>query len=572
MSISHSLGHRWVLLSRGAQLCILFCWLWICVSVSTAALAEPSSWKFQLLYLGVFGLALVRPVLGLGVFFVFMPWLGGSQPGNPHTIRFIILLAGLSLGLGLRMFYLTLMRRQLASIAWSNPLVFAVFVYWLVALFSLSSVVPTPLLWGFFSLEPGLARELIGMSEGHPLYPWVSFLMLTLSGFVFYYWVGFLRAETKASCYLMTAILLGMLLTVTLGIFDYYDFINLKSIRPADFEAVNGVNYRFEHLNSVFGNPSWTAQYLVLCAPSLLAFLFLGLRRSAAMPLMILAMVLTEFCIILIYQRGGWLSYPLTLVVIWFCIYVLNADSASQAGVWQGLRRAWLKIALSLPITVAVSLFLVYQIAQLQPAYRQQVEGFVARAESIKNVNDRLAFWAPTSKLLSLHPLLGGGIDSYTHQYEKAFMFEGHPCVHDDPLTTDARGSAHNLYFQTLVGKGVVGLLSLFGVMVAALSLAWRGVFQGVLSNTLVAENRQRAIMLMVGFAYTLALAIYGNVGEIFYSPVNTLVFFAMYAATACAGYNLIRISLKMRCLILSIIIGLLGIHVYLELLNNPSC
>ena len=44
-------------------------------------------------------------------------------------------------------------------------------------------------------------------------------------------------------------------------------------------------------------------------------------------------MSLTEFTLILAYQRGGWISYPLTLLVVWFCIYVLDEDEQSAAEV-----------------------------------------------------------------------------------------------------------------------------------------------------------------------------------------------------------------------------------------------
>lgn len=183
-------------------------------------------------------------------------------------------------------------------------------------------------------------------------------------------------------------------MTILLGLMDYYDAINLNLIRPWYFLVAGGENYRFQHLTSVFGNPGWYAQYLVLGAPSLLYILSLNLKKEYKLIVLIFLMVITEYTIILIYQRGGWLSYPITLLIIWFCIYIFDDGRDRFDFKSSAFKRASIKIALSLPITIAISLSVIYFISKGQPESRQQLAGFVERAESIKNAGDRLMFFS----------------------------------------------------------------------------------------------------------------------------------------------------------------------------------
>jgi O-antigen ligase len=358
--------------------------------------------------------------------------------------------------------------------------------------------------------------------------------------------------------------LFSLMVTVILGLLDYYDVINLNSIRPWYFLPSFGENYRFEHLTSVFGNPGWYAQYLVLGAPALLTILVLKWRIKWRITLLIGLMVITEFCIILIYQRGGWVSYPLTLIIIWFCVYVLDSEEGNFAGYMQAIKGSFLKIVITLPLTIAISLSLVYFTARTQPENRQQLSGFAQRAESITNFNDRFKYWEPAFLMASLHPLFGPGLESFASQYERLYVAPGHQYVQTPKYDVKPfYGSAHNLYFQAAAGKGYLGLLSLFGIFTAVLALVWRGIFSPF-PNSPVLSQPQR-LLLMMTLAYTCALAIYGNVGEIFYSPIGYIPFVLFYAGTIAAVPPAFHLSRRFRAWVL----GLLGLafiaHIYLE-------
>lgn len=539
---------------------------WMCVCLSAGVLLDPSGW-FRLMYLALLVLAVVKPALGIGLFLVFMPWIGGSQPGDIYTIRFVLLLCGLSLGTIINSVWRVLVRGYVFEAPKENPMVFAFLVYWIVTAFSLTSVHPNSMLWALGSFNPDLSKDFMGLNEGFELYPWVSFVTLSLVTWLFIFLFNLFKTEPSLRRLMLLCLGGGALLSIFAGILDYFDFIDLAFVRVG-----GGERFRYIRLTAMFGNPTWYAQYVTICAPALLSVMLLSWKKSLSVTFMLIAMVITEFCIILINQRGGWLSYPLTIVVVWFCVYALDSDKAGKQRLWSSLKKSWAKITVTLPLTLVLSFSIIYLVAQFDTNGKHKVLGFVDRAQTITNANDRLAYFEPTVKLLRLHPIFGGGVDAFRHQYEKAFMVEGHRCQHDDPFTASRRGSAHNLYFQTLVGKGIVGLLSLLGLIVSAVFLCWRGVFAMSVSVRECGVTREQKISLMAGFAFALALAIYSNVGEIFYAPVNYMVLALFFAVGASAGDGLVKLNRWLTWFVCSILVCLLALHIYFERFAVFAC
>jgi O-antigen ligase len=292
--------------------------------------------------------------------------------------------------------------------------------------------------------------------------------------------------------------------------------------------------------------------------------LALNWKRKWKITILVCLMVITEFCIILIYQRGGWLSYPLTLIIIWFCVYILDSDSKDFSFHIRAMRSSLLKIVITLPVTIAISLSLVYLTTQDQTDSRQQLSSFTERAGSITNANDRIKYWEPAFLMARLHTLFGPGVESFSSQYEKIYIAPGH--LYSQTPKYDIApyyGSSHNLYFQALAGKGFLGLLSLFGVMLAAITLVWRGIFAASASR--LALSQPQRLLLMMTLAYTCALAIYGNVGEIFYSPIGYILFVLFFAASIGGVPPTYELSRRFRSAVLMFIAIAFVIHLYLE-------
>lgn len=522
---------------------------------------------FQCLCIALFAVCLISPLWGIGFFLILLPFFGGSKPQDEHTVRFLTLLSSVVLAISLCLISKSNWSNNETKNYFSSPLAFALLVYWLVAALSLTTIAPNEIVFSIFFLNSELTRQFLNLSESSSIFSYLAFFELTLSLILGFLIVN-LAQTTEKILFLMRVFLAGLLLTVFLGLLDYYDVINLNYIRPWYFLGSFGVNYRFEHLTSVFGNPGWYAQYLVLGAPALLAVLALDWNKRLKMAILIGLMVTTEFCIILIYQRGGWVSYPLTLVIIWFCIYFIDGDIDHLPRSIQAIKRSFLKILITLPITLAISISLVYFTARTQPESRQQLTGFAQRAESITNVNDRAKYWEPAFLMARLHPLFGPGVESFSSQYEKLYLAPGHEYVQTPKYDVMPHyGSAHNLYFQTLAGKGFLGLLSLFGVFFATFSIVWRGIFSPPSSAAMLSQ--QQRLILMMTLAYTCALAIYGNVGEIFYSPSGYISFALFFSASIAVVPPPYHLSKHFRVWVLGALACAFMIHLYWEYGGN---
>ena len=108
-----------------------------------------------------------------------------------------------------------------------------------------------------------------------------------------------------------------------------------------------------------------------------------------------------------------------------------------------------------------------------------------------------------------------------------------------------------------------MGLFSLFGVFLAVLTLVWRGIFSSLAPE--VALSQPQRILLMMTLAYICALAIYGNVGEIFFSPSGYVSFVLFFAANLAAVPPTYQLSRRFRGWVFSLLACAFLAHLYWE-------
>jgi hypothetical protein len=508
---------------------LLFAFSWILFCVSTVILVEPSLLiKGFIVVLCL--MTLWRPAWGIGLFLVTMPLYGGSKPGDFHTIHFIEILTFLDLSLSLRLLIHVCKNNKIISVRLQNPLVFVIFVYWLIALLSLSTVCPSSQIRALIWPEPLEAYSFIGLTEEAYMYSWHSWFILTeslLLGIALY---NIPTSNKNWSMRWVYCLLAGLVASLVLGVLDFYSLIDLTAVRPAFHLKDYGPAYRHQRLSSVFGNPGWYAQFVTLATPAVLAILSIPLRRRSLLFVMIGLMALTEFTLILAYQRGGWISYPLTLLVVWFCIYVFDAEHQSTAEIRAKTKSAIKKILISVPVTIIISVSLIYIIGKNTTTEYNKVDTYLERAKGMQNTQDRLAYWVPTSAITKLNPILGAGNESYSFQFTGLYLGKDAPYALTEKENMIMAGSAHNLYFQTLAGKGWLGLVSLLALMLVSIRISWTLTFSQGKSPALIPLSNNQRLLVMMGFTYTMALMIYSNVGEIFYVPINYIVFVLFYA------------------------------------------
>ena len=507
---------------------------WLLFNLSAALWVTPSA-LVKALSAGLFFLTLYRPALGIGVFLVLMPIYGGSKPGDAHTIHFLELLTVLNLGLCLYFLLQVFRAKQSLTLQLGHPIVFTVAIYGFVALLSLSTVTPDGQLLFLLWPDPLGAYSFLAMNEVYKAYSWQAWLVLCQSLLLGFFMYNLSTTNRSLAMRWTFCVLAGLMLTLVLGILDFYDLINLSRIRPGFALEEYGDAQRHLRLSSLFGNPGWYAQFVTLATPAVLCILTLSISKRAKFAVLISIMTLTEFTLILAFQRGGWLSYPLTLLVVWFCIYVLDDDKQSAAEVIAKAKGAFRKILISIPITIVLTLSLLYGFSRLAPNMVPNTDSYIARGADIAKAQDRLIFLQPMTIIFKEHPILGSGNESYGYQFHHLFRAEN--ARFNDPRYSVAgildAGTAHNMYFQALAGKGLIGLISLLAVLWVSIAVCWSLAFRNPAGGGGAGEARlssQQRLILMMGLSFTVALAIYGNVGEMFYTPVNYILFVFFYA------------------------------------------
>jgi hypothetical protein len=491
-------------------------------------------------------LGFFAPQIGCALGLFVLP-LGGNRPGTTQALLAILTGASLFLGMAARGFGSR--RERLSSISnqeLHNPLIFSGLLY---AIFSAGSLVSIPVTHVLDDLRNVSGREnfaamalslysLLFTSEHTLLY---SFLSVYYTALAFLLGLAVYRlcvADSKRlPKILLGGAFLGLLASLLIGVLDYYGIVDLQWLRALD-PIVNPGRKQFR-LQSFFGHSGWYAEYLTLAIPTCLVILALRLPFWLRAFAMISALALGEFVLILTYQRGGWLSYPLTLVAVWAAIYVVRLLERNETDITRALRRSAGKVLVSLPLTVAVSLVLVFVI-QGKGSVEEAMSPYVSRFKEIQRTGDRTDFLKAGMLIGSLHPILGGGADSFAWQFEREI--ESPRGSFPGRFVLPLHGSAHNVYAQTFSGKGVCGLLALVAIPFLMLLRAASALKD---SRRSISEK----LIVLIGACYGCAFLIYGNVQEVFYVQVLQFFFFSIVAIVAAIAYLPPELS-KIRALI----------------------
>ncbi len=326
--------------------------------------------------------------------------------------------------------------------------------------------------------------------------------------------------------YLSAAVLSGFVISVLAGLLDYYGVLHLGELRALDPTAnPGGVQFR---LQSFFGHSGWFAEYLTLSVPFVLVLLALPVRYGIRVALVLAVLLLGEWALILTFQRGGWVSYPITLCAVWGAIYVGRKLERGEHDVAGAIRASAVKVAVSLPLTIALSFLFIFGLSRLgvnSPTDGAGLNSYIERFQDIQKASDRTEFMRAGWLIGSLHPILGAGSESFFTAYEREFVdpagrFAGRI---DLPL----HGSAHNVYFQTFAGKGAVGL----GMLLLILYYLAVPPARAVVKDH--ERSFQQRLVLLCSVCFSSAFVVYGMVQEIFYVQALQLLFFAVLSGVA---------------------------------------
>jgi len=208
-------------------------------------------------------------------------------------------------------------------------------------------------------------------------------------------------------------------------------------------------------------------------------------------------------------SRGAWITFPFLFILLLFIWYKQKY------------------IALKPLILLAITGILLMAAAGLSPqiqsrfnAMQQNIQSY--EKNSLTSVGVRITLWKTAIKAIPSHPILGFGLHN-TRQVAANF-------IEDKNLknTLHQFGHFHNEYLTTLVGKGGLGLISLFILLIAPCIILYKNLFQPknhYLPNLV--------LLLSVGYAF------FGLTNLAFgHGIMNTFFVFILASSTAAIPSN----------------------------------
>ena len=486
------------------------------------------------------------PSRSLNILFLVLP-IFGNKPGTDQYLGLTLTCAIFILCQN----FSDLLKRQV-NIDWSNKVVWTSYLYLGIGIISvfphlshpaidpLSSFVRMDTLGDYFLT---LARLLMAdeLKYFYPITAVINLgLALSVSRFVF-------KSAKQNPLFLKGLsfhIVTGVIISIILGLLDYFDFLSLLGIRELDPQVNSGgVQFR---LQSFFGHSGWYAEYLTFGMPFVISLMLLPVRNWLKITLCLGTMIIGEYALILTYQRGGWISYPLTLIGIWSAIHVLKAKEQTGTPIFSSaFKKTFRKILISLPITIIISISLVKLYSS--DSASTKIQKYTDRVVQITQTQDRTEYFKAGAALGLLHPIFGGGIESFGLQYVDEISNET-GLLHkkyDLPF----HGSAHNFYFQIFSGTGAIGLICILYLIFSTL----KTVVLTLKSKDAVTPNKL-ALSLITG-SFLLAILIYGVVQEIFYIQCLQILFFSALFGFAAEFPKTLPETKKIKAVYLSAIL-----------------
>lgn len=511
----------------------------------------------------LFIFSFLKPHTALCVFFIFLP-VFGNRPSQTQTHYLILLSAFLLLGI-----YADLLKnkpvllRFAARLRTNNIVISLIFLYFFVSMLSIAGFPVIYTAKRTIDYHLFLFKELLKVGEVNPLTSLTSVLYSIEAMLIGLYIFGAVKKGemmAKFKSYLF-AVIAGFLFSIIAGLLDYFGIISLTPFRIPESNR----------LTSFFTNSGWYSQYLSITFPLISVLLLSGLTYKTNFFLMIILMILGEITLLFSMQRGAWITYPFILILLWITIYVSKDKyEGKQIPGWELIKKHWLKVIISVPITIGISLMLVYTLRDYVATSKVNLQDtateIVKRAENITKSDERRRLIKPALRLWMLNPIYGGGGDSFGWQYLKEFV-EPKGIFNDIKLGDGTSfGTAHNLYLQTLSGRGFFGLVFIVAFLLYLLVKLINkgfGEAKGATSNDIA-----QAVISISLASSLIAILTYANVQEIFYSqPVQIIFWVVVFMGAALIHKSHIKYA-KRQKLIYSIgntviiLLLLLPVHV----------
>jgi len=290
----------------------------------------------------------------------------------------------------------------------------------------------------------------------------------------------------------------------------------LAEAAGADVASLRGtdlVHFGVGSIQSLAGNRGWFSQYITYAMPYCVILLVL-LPVAVARMTVTIAGAAALVSLVLAFQRGGWVVGLLVLAGVAVATITGPLERASQAR--QIVRRAaatLLVLAFLAGLTGLAVRTLVPQMDDPGGPHvledRLSLAGYISRIQGVDFFGGREKYWPVAWELWKMHPLIGSGIEGFAYQYA-AEVEAPTGRLHGQLDPVSLATSSHNIYLQTAVGTGALGLLALLGMF----GLGLRAMVRTVTGEAVSADRRM--VALAAGGSL-LAIMVYGMVQEVTY-------------------------------------------------------
>ena len=260
-----------------------------------------------------------------------------------------------------------------------------------------------------------------------------------------------------------------------IGLLDFYGVVSLKWYRFGK-TATPGV------LHSTFGNRGVFGEFVLTVVPFVLIGFMGKTRRIWTQLLLFGSLVICEIGLLLAGARAGWVSYPLILFICWAFFYFF------KEGRFESFHFRWrdlIKVAISVPITILVSVLLIYQVlmplsdrmktrddsvgiqksATATSKYiRRQASRLIEPSEG-----GRLYTWEEGYRVGMEAPIYGMGYESFClNAHILADTPESNLYKMYEVKKKHIHFTPHSIFVQLFVSGGIVGLCLWVTLMVYA--------------------------------------------------------------------------------------------------------
>ena len=274
-----------------------------------------------------------------------------------------------------------------------------------------------------------------------------------------------LDSQTDAYKSVFLGLFSGGVFCAFLGLLDFYGIISVEWYRV--ITRTPGV------LHSTFGNRGHFAEYILTVVPFVLIGFMSEKKRVWMQVLLFGSLIICEIALILAGARAGWVSYPLILFICWLFFYF------SKEGRIESFHFKWkdlIKVAISVPITILISFFLIFQVFMPLSDYlkaRGDGKGITAKTTAttqyMKNQafrlidpgkRGRLYTWSEGYYVGKEAPVYGMGYESFCrHAHILADVPESDLSKFYQEKGKSIHLTSHGIFFQLFASGGIVGVL-----------------------------------------------------------------------------------------------------------------